>query len=238
MQSEKPLKDTFYFVKYDQFHVATLQGSGKQVAANRLVELMEQWDFNEPNTMFWFFSDHGDWHTMTEHPEPDHYLSWVMFRDNTENAIKPRSKFISATDFFAAVMNKCGLNYEPIQDLCPIQENQDPDRIYYTEDSRQRFDKNNSTTAIACRFTDWDRGRPGALEQVSYFKPRNEFVCLLAHLNTDGFVTNTIRIDKIDECLKQALIDRFEWVDGGPGLVNGSVGQQLCSPQEQHHLSV
>ena len=109
-------------------------------------------------------------------------------------------------------MNKFGYRYESIPDVRSIQQPQNMDRIYYTEDGRQRFDKNNSTTALACRFIDWDGGKPGGLLHVSYFKPRNEFICRLAHLNADGFVTNTVQIDKIDEHLKQALIDRFEWV--------------------------
>jgi len=236
MQAERSIKNTFYFVKYDQFHVATLQGSGKLVAAGRLVELMRQWDFNEPDAMFWFFSDHSDWNTMTEHPHPNHYLLWALFKDNTAGAIKARSNFISARDFFSTVMNKFGYSYEPMPDVRSIQENQDLDRIYYTEDGRQRFDKNNSTTAIACRFIDWDGIKPCGLLQVSYFKPRNEFVCMLAHLNSAGFVEDIARLNEIDSRLKQALIDRFEWVDGEPGLVKGSVGQQLCSPQEHHHL--
>jgi FkbM family methyltransferase len=219
IQSEKPAKDKFYFVKYDQFHVANVEKSGKDVTVRRSIELMKQWwDFNEPDAMFWFFSDHGDWRTMGEHPEPDHYLSWVMFRDNTADAIEAKSRFIFAGDFFPTIMNKFGYRYESVSDARPVQQPQDTDRIYCTEDGRQRFDVNNSTTAIACRFTDWDKGRPSALEQVSYFKPRNEFVCLLAHLNANGFVTNTLRIDKIDECLKQALIDRFEWVNESPLL--------------------
>jgi FkbM family methyltransferase len=213
MQSEKPLKDMFYFVKYDQFHVANVEKSDKNVAARRSVELMKQWDFSEPNAMFWFFSDHGDWRTMGEHPQPDHYLSWVMFRDNTADTIEVKSRFIFAGDFFPTIMNKFGYRYESTPRARSIQQPQDTDRIYCTEDGRQRFDKNDSTTAIACRFTGWEKGRPTGLEQVSYFKPRNEFVCLLAHLNADGFVTNPLRIDKIDECLKQALVDRFEWVN-------------------------
>jgi len=218
IQLEKPAKDKFYFVKYDQFHVADVEKSGKDVAARRSIELMKQWDFNEPDAMFWFFSDHGDWRTMGEHPEPDHYLAWVMFRDNTADAVEAKSRFIFAVDFFATIMNKFGYRYEFVSDARSVQQPQDTDRIYYTEDGRERFDKNNSTTAIACRFTDWDKGRPSALVQVSYFKPRNEFVCLLAHLNADGFVTNTVRTDKIDECLKQALVDRFEWVNESPTL--------------------
>jgi glycosyltransferase involved in cell wall biosynthesis len=237
IQSEKPAKDKFYFVKYDQFHVANVEKSDKNAAARRVIELMKQWDFNEPNAMFWFFSDHGDWRMMGEHPQPDHYLAWVMFRDNTADAVEVKSRFIFAGDFFPTIMNKFGYGYESIPEARSVRKPQDTDRIYYTEDGRQRFDVNDSTTAIACRFTGWDRGRPSGLVQVSYFKPRNEFVCLLAHLNADGFVTNTVRIDKIDECLKQALIDRFEWVDGELTLVKGSVGQQLCSPQERFLVS-
>jgi len=212
MQSEKPLKDTFYFVKYDQFHVATLQGSGKQIAASRLIELMRKWDFNEPDAMFWFFSDHGDWNTMTEHPDPNHYLLWALFKDNTAGAIKARSKFVSARDFFPTVMNKFGYSYESMPDVRSVQENQDKDRIYYTEDGRERFDKNNSTTAIACRFTDWQGDKPSRLHQVSYFKLRNEYKSFVSDIDENGFIINCTEVGGIDPVMKQAVIDRFHWI--------------------------
>jgi glycosyltransferase involved in cell wall biosynthesis len=222
MQSEKLERNTFYFVKYDQFHAAMVRSSRKEIATERLVELMKQWDFKEPDAIFWFFSDHGDWNTMGEHPDPNHYLSWVMFRDNTVDPIEVRSKFISARDFFPTVMSKFGYDYGPIPDVQSIQQAQNPDRIYYTEDGRQRFDPLNSTTAIACRFVNWNESKPGALLQVSYFKPRGEFRCLLTHLDTDGFAKNVVRLDKVDEHLKQVLIDRFRWVSELPVSSKGS----------------
>ncbi len=236
IQSEKQTENTFYFVKYDQFHAAALKRCDKQVAVSRWIELMKQWDFNEPDAMFWFFSDHGDWHTMSEHLEPDNYLTWVMFKDNTENPIKVRSRFISISDFFPTIMDKFGYPYEAIPDVRSIQQEQDRDRIYYVEDARVRFDKQNSTTAIACRFTDWQGDKPSKLHQVSYFKPTDEYKSLVSDIDENGFIANCAEVGDIDPVMKQAVIDRFEWVDGELALVKDSVRQQLCSPQQHHHL--
>jgi len=215
IQSERTQKNTFYFIKYDQFHVATLKGSPKSIAEDRVIQLLEQWDFNEPNAVFWFFSDHGDWRNMTEHPSPHHYLSWVMFKDNTADAIEARSKVVSAGDFFATVMNKFGYDYGHIPQIRSIQDSQDPSRIYFTEDGRQRFDPLNSTTAIACRFTDWHGDRPTRIKHVSYFKPTSEYKSIVSDIDQDGFVRNCVRTDEPDPDLKKALVDRFEWVSDG-----------------------
>lgn len=188
----------------------------------RSFELMKEWNLNEPNAIFWFFSDHGDLNLMKDikHPDPTMYYTWVMVKDNTEKSINVKSDFISDRDFFVTLVNKFNYDYLPlidrknnlISDTNSIELEQDQNRVYYVEDGRSVIDKYCSTTAIVSKLVDWKDGKPGSILQVSYHAPDKEWRSSLTPLDKNSFCGKTCGIKKIDKELKQKLIERFEWV--------------------------
>ena len=81
---------------------------------------MESWDIDEPNAIFWFFSDHGDINLMTDirHPDPPMYYSWAMLRDNTMERLNARASFISIRDFFTTFKNKFKYDLMNLKEGC------------------------------------------------------------------------------------------------------------------------
>lgn len=210
VQLEK--QDLFYMAKIDHYHWSICKKKGFEIALKRQAEYLREWDFNEPDSIFWFFSDHGTWGDLGAYPEPKHYLTWSLFKDNTKNPIIPKSRYISMGDFFASLAIKLGLPYEPVVGIQPLESNLNPDRIYFVEDGRENLDKFRSTVALACMFTDWKEEIPRKLQQVSYYVLKNEFAGMETSLDKNGFIKETHRIEILNDNLKTALIERFEWI--------------------------
>lgn len=215
IQAEESGNDMFYFFYYDNVHHSIVDQRGQdgyEAAKDRTYELLEYWNLTEPNAMFWFFGDHGNWVGLGNQPTPEHYLSWVLFKDNTFPSIDVKSRFISITDFYATVVDKLRLSLVT-QDLDtrPIWRPQIRNRIYYVEDAREKVDKQHSTTGVACRFVDWHNNVPGGILQVTYYKPNNTFTGTRTTLNKRGFLGDTIEVE-IDNGIKEALISRINWI--------------------------
>ncbi len=230
IQKEEILKDTMYFMYYEHIHLAYwAYGKPKyrkelRYAKNRINLLMSDcWDFNEPNSVFWFFGDHGNWNLQPDmrHPKPQMYYSWAMVKDNTDNPINIRSNFISIRDFFPTLMNKFEYNFEPfldiynrkISDTYSIEQEQDRNRIYYVEDARKMISKNGSTTAMACRLVDWKNNKPTGILQVSYHLIDDKWDSKYTSLDYDTSIIDTVEINNINYELKQFIINRFKWVN-------------------------
>ena len=186
----------------------------KKIAERRSLKLMNQWDFNEPNSIFWFFSDHGDWNLQPtmRHPLPQMYYSWVMVKDNTKNPIKVKSNFVSIRDFFPTIMNKFGYDYKGINDICSIDSDVDMDRIYFIEDGRATINRKKSTTAMACKLVDWRGNVPGAILQTSYHEPNRKWKSFLTPLKKGLFVGDSVSV-KVEEGFKTIIKKRFDWVE-------------------------
>ncbi len=211
IQSARGDRDVFHFIIYHPYHAAITHQVDKTLASNILIEMMSWWDLDEKNALFWFFSDHGDWTAMAEHPVPADYLSWVLFRNNIAASRPVPSTFISAVDFYPTIMDLCEYPYQA-GDARSIYRDQDPDRLLFMEDGRARFDTDNSTTALVGRFVDWDKGMPGGLLQVSYFLPTEEFRCHRVTMGGHGFASAIDRMPAMDKSLAKALSQRFDWV--------------------------
>lgn len=214
-QNIKSEQNIMYFFYYDHFHDSIMNRRGEEDAKKLTYELMSFWDFSEPDAMFWFFSDHGSWIGFEErkYPTPTNYLSWVLFKDNIKPSVEVDSKFISIRDFYATMVDKFKLNKAPlISDIYPIQKSQDKDRIYYVEDARAAVDKYNSTVAIACKFVDWKDNKPNGILQVIYYKPDDEFISMHISLDCLDFESGLIKMEKVDVELKDALLNRIEWI--------------------------
>lgn len=194
IQKEKNDKNTFYFIHYDIFHFGNLDKKRRNLSLKETLNVMKQWDYTEPDALFWFFSDHGRWGDLIDHPIPKHFLSWALVKDNiTKNQLKINSIFISIGDFFPTMINKfINNNFVPIDNMILSQE-QNPNRIYFNEDARLKVDLFDSTSAYACKFMSWRKSTPTKLIQVSYFKPRDEYRCYITIFDKKYFKGKSIR---------------------------------------------
>ena len=65
---------------------------------------------------------------------------------------------------------------------------------------------------MACKFINWKNDKPRGILQVSYHSPDKKWKCFLTSLSEDGlFIRKTIKIKKINNKLKQKVIQRFKW---------------------------
>jgi|GEM_PF-4509948 len=212
MQADPAETDTLHFVTYHQVHNAIANGKDKSLAIGLLETILDQWNLDEPNTLFWIFSDHGDWRFIGEHPNPEDYLSWVMFKDNTLPASPVCSRIISINDFYRTMLEKLYYRDANITYSESIYLAQNQDRIYFVEDGRERFDKMCSTSAVACKFSDWEDGYPRSLIQISYHHLSGQFLC------KKNFFENNLLLTEHQEILPLApeilvhLRDRFSWI--------------------------
>ena len=223
MQSEKIKKNKLYLVRYTHYHISIdkriikkgkkKKNQKKKVAIKKSIELMKSWNFEEPNAIFWIWSDHGDWNSPYDfvHPIPQNYLSWSLVRDNTKNPIKVKSQFISLQDFFVTMMKKFDHPLD-LSEARSIADPQQENRIFYVEDGRKKINEDISTLAMACKFVDWKENKPRGLSQVSYFKPDKKWVCKYTSLDKNGFDGKTIKHKEINTELKEHIKKRFNWV--------------------------
>ena len=194
IQKEQNNKNTFYFVRYELFHFGYLDKKRRNLALKETLNVMKQWDYTEPDALFWFFSDHGRWSDLKDHPIPKHFLSWALVRDNiTKNPLKINSSFISFEDFYPTIINKFINNNPKSNDDMILKQKQNPNRLYFNEDSRKSVETLKATNAYACKFISWRKGIPTKLLQVSYFKPRDEYRCYITIFDKRYFKGKNIR---------------------------------------------
>lgn len=214
-QRDRPLKDSFYWIRYPQYHdLNTCPVLEKvDVLQQWLFKLLRVWDFTEPDSLFYICADHGPWRNPDlnpkhVHPLPDHYYTWVLFKDGIAPAIVQPAGYISITDFFFTVMSKVGNDSHNAAGTiaAPL----DMDRTYFVEDGRVGVDPMNSTLAMAVKLVDWEDGIPRGILQVSYFKPTNEWKCCRTGLSLQGLPTLTQPLE-MNTKLQRALQERFSW---------------------------
>ena len=233
MQKEKPEHNTFYFIDYEHFHSLSGYKKGKQekhvkkvtnIVINKIMNLVNTWDFNEPNSIFWFFSDHGFPSEISRAsiiPKANSYLSWAFVKDNiigkNFNDVEP--SIISIRDFMPSVMEKFSYKYEQIDESYPMFDPLNKKRVYFIEDGRKVVDEMVSTTVVACRVIEWIKDKPIKILQVGYFSKNKKFNYDLNILDNNGFFIKSIKLNKKDDKyktglsnLKKKLIKRFKWV--------------------------
>ncbi len=231
MQAEKPEKNTFYFIDYEHFHSLAGYRKGRSEkhvkkvtdrVTNKIMNLMDVWNFNESNSVFWFFSDHGFPSEISRAaiiPKANSYLSWVFLRDNisVNNLNDTNSGIISIRDFSPSIMKKFNYSINKINENNSILNDLDKDRIYFIEDGRKGVDENNSTTAVVCKVIEWYNNRPKKILQVGYFSKEKRFQYDLNLFDDRGIFRKSIKIknreyDDILGNLKKELTNRFKWV--------------------------
>jgi hypothetical protein len=164
----------FYFVLYHQYHMAEQMGGANNlhnVAASRMMGLLDQWDFDEPDSIFYVFSDHGMYSRINKFQNPPYsWYTWSFTKDNTGLLKGKVSSVSSLMDFCPTILDVLRLEYsfEDSRSLCsPL----DKDRVYFIEDSRFSIDDMKTTTAAAIQVLKWEDDKPTSFVQVSYHAP-------------------------------------------------------------------
>jgi hypothetical protein len=217
-QKEKVTNNKFYLIAYQHLHMAIGTGQDRhdkidlKKANQKVFDLINAWDFDEPDSLFIFFADHGNFRVVDRWMVPPHsWFTWALVKDNTQGK-KINKKLISIRDFYKLIAEKVGLDYDKTyrEDIEDVFSEQDRERVYFGEDGRSVIDPNRSTTASAIKATEWgEDGYPRKFLQVAYHKPLNRFVMFLYDA-----VTEEIKVcDWVDTELKRKLINRFSWVE-------------------------
>lgn len=205
----------FYFIEYLHFHSygtiarglkedGPLKAQIKKRITRNLISLLSTYDFDEPNSIFWIFSDHGPHKAFDVVPLPDSYLSWVLIKNNFLGPDKIRVKLISMQDFPNYVKNTLG--HEINFDL------ERTKRVYFVEDGRKNVDAYNSTTATAIMML---RENPFVLLQVCYYTIEDQYYCHLTNVDKNESIQikeNDARYGGMIRRLKKRLKSRFSWV--------------------------
>ena len=135
-------------LKYNHYHEAAREQYEDTFSLFR--DIINTIDFEEENSLFWLFADHGEPEGIDElHSPPDSFLSWVSVTDNITNKKVTKDK-ISSTDFKNTVLNRVFNKNLPNDVLSEVNR----DRIYVTEDSRARVNEYNCTTVSAIKCID------------------------------------------------------------------------------------
>ena len=110
-------------------------------------------NFDEPDSLFWIFADHGEPHKMGAlMPPPDSWLAWCGIKDNIRNK-EVDKKIIGCDDFKNTVLNRIYDKNLPNDILDDLEMN----RIYVREDGRGAIDPNYGTTVSAIKSLDEHR---------------------------------------------------------------------------------
>jgi len=172
MQDLPADENNFIFLKYNHYHDASRGGSveyqGRRVdleheqVIDMYVDMIDKINFEEENSLFWLFADHGHADGVdTLMSPPNSWLAWVSVTDNITNKKVTKNK-IAAVDFKNTVLNRIykrgslgQLRADRLSNdvLSPV----DKDRIYVAEDGRGDVDPNHGTTVSAIRCLDDNR---------------------------------------------------------------------------------
>lgn len=189
IQSEK--SNSFYFIKNNQYHEAIVKKKDKQKAIDLMINWFKHWDFTEEDSMFLIFSDHHDFTAIDKLCQPPSFITWAFFKSNCLE-LDIKRNYVHISDF---------------NDISSLTLPQSKNRIYFSEDARQSIDTQNSTTAIACKFTNWVGNKANDLIQVSYFKPENKYYGFSFNLDTKKVKTTNPNLELIE-----AIKERFSWI--------------------------
>ena len=151
MQDLPSDENHFIVLKYNHYH--DMERGKHDDVFSLFKNVIEQIDFEEENSLFWLFADHGEPPGINElHSPPDSWLSWVSVTDNITNTKVTKSK-IASIDFKNTVLNRIYDTNLPNDVLTDL----DMERIYVTEDSRGRINEYHCTTASAIQCLDKHR---------------------------------------------------------------------------------
>jgi hypothetical protein len=200
-------EDMLYFINYGSAHEAvdissSLEDMNEKIdrGLEMILKILRNWDFSEPDTLFWIYSDHGPWRWpyLGIYPEPRNFITWIVLKDNIYPSIRLKLKLVSATDFYSTVLSKFGMIEKTINE----------NRIYFTEDGRDYVSCKENSTAIACEL------KNNNLNYLMYNEARNEFFQRSCSFFEKGYkLSSYVEIkENFDEHLLSALRTNFGWI--------------------------
>lgn len=231
MQREAPERPTFYFVVYHDMHSAALKERNHEVAYASLIDRMRRWDWSEPDSIFWVWSDHGDYGEMNMDGRlrPPNWMSWAMVKDNTLHPIVPQRRVISIRDVRATFLQRFVPTAAVASDTSPVSAPLDHDRIYFVEDSRLASNSEACDATAAVLFIDWRDGLPRLILQCTFDERQRhgwDFQYFVSDFN-DGRPANVRAVASFYDDwrvrhlefdgdphvrLREALAGRIDWV--------------------------
>ena len=191
LQAERCEGNMFFLTQQQDWHDSWYRRDKRALpgARARTEEWLSQWDFTEPDAVFWVFSDHG--YQVANEVTPKDSLAWVLFRDNTTKPMRPARSLISSLDFYATMLHKAGLDRYGISapDSISVHLPATPTRIFLGEDSRVKVEPRFCCSAVVSCVTAWSTGEDeetkgldgGALTTATARAAREEAMLMLVY---------------------------------------------------------
>jgi len=153
MQELPSDENHFIVLKYNHYHDAVEHRTPYSEAVTRFTEIINSIDFEEENSLFWLFSDHGNPTLIDPLMTPPHpWLTWVSVTDNINKKKINKSK-VYVLDFYNTVMNRIYKTSKPNDISYPF----DYNKIYIAEDGRMGIDEKFSSCISAIKCLDENR---------------------------------------------------------------------------------
>ncbi|EKX41508.1 hypothetical protein GUITHDRAFT_112481 [Guillardia theta CCMP2712] len=179
LQSKSSETNTFFFTQQQDWHDSwyTKRLSAMRRSRRRTLEWLKLWNFDEPDAVFWIFSDHG--YQVETVISPKDTLTWMLFRDNRPQPMHPMRSVISSVDFYSTIMCLLGkTDHQDTEALVPINKAASLERVFLGEDSRVKDNEKFCEAAVVSTIVEWD-------DQPSISYPITMYLaCYVRHLNT------------------------------------------------------
>jgi hypothetical protein len=173
MQKLPSDENHFIFLKYNHYHDKMQENT-----IDDFCRIIDSINFEEENSMFWVFSDHGHWNQVDKFMSPPHsWMTWVSVTDNIKNE-KVNKKIIYNLDFYNTVMNRIYDNETEDDVLSEFDKN----RIYVSEDGRSTIDNSRCTTVSAVKYIG-----EGKYLQTSHHQPENNTRSVIYNKNNSRY---------------------------------------------------
>ena len=163
----------------------------------RILDYLDSFNFDEPDSLFWIYADHGI--DGERDLNPNGYLTWSLIKDNTiksNDIIKP---VIRGCDFFKTIIDKINYNDNEILNNSlhfydNIHTKLDKNRYYFVSDSRLIVNPYNNDTNAIIKIIEWNDNIPKVLVQLTHirgdFDQENKFI--IKNFDINNKITQTL----------------------------------------------
>lgn len=171
-QAENPGNNEIFFTDWCDWHDSLYYTDlkFKEAVVERAYQWLNFWDFDEPDSFFWIFADHGD--AVTENIPPKDFVTWLFVKDNRAKKIPIQRPIVASYDFYATCLELFGIPFDCRKTFQLSESIFSPvskDRIYYIQDSRAREKGPECIVLSACKVTFHEEADiPKYLTQVTY----------------------------------------------------------------------
>ena len=137
---------------------------------NLIKRYFNLWNFNEPDSVFFIFADHGNTQSRLFPNEVNQV--WAMIKDNRQNPLNFNNTFMASYDLFNTVLKVFNIkNTSPYPMLSKSLDNPlDKNRIFFIEDSRLKICNFESDTLNCFKIISWNGNIPKVMIQFTYIR--------------------------------------------------------------------